>query len=96
MRVCFLKVAVLGVALHLFDAAGILFHGDLLYCTLKTKERLDVQTGRLFKTRPFFIFWVNLTLNNRYAIFVKLPKNTYFTQENAMVTKTMACSERQH
>lgn len=84
--------AVLGVALHLFDAAGILFHGDLLYCTLKTKERFDVQTGRLFKTRPFFIFWVNLTLDNRYANFVKLQINTVmksFTQENAMVTNKL-------
>lgn len=79
----FLKKAVVGVTLHLFDAAGILFHGNLLYCTLKTKERFDVQTGRLFKTRPFFIFWVNLTLDNRHANFVKLPQYTMKYFKNA-------------
>lgn len=45
---------------HLFDTAGILLHGNFLHGALKAKEGLDVQAGRLLKTRPVLIFRVDL------------------------------------
>lgn len=45
---------------HLFDAVGVLLHSNLLHSALKSKERLDVQTGGLLKTRPVLVLRVNL------------------------------------
>lgn len=45
---------------NLLDAAGVLFHGDLLCCGLKAKERLYIQAGGLFKARPVLVLWMHL------------------------------------
>lgn len=45
---------------HLLDAAGVLFHGDLLRRALKAKEGLHVQACCLFKAGPVLILWMNL------------------------------------
>lgn len=49
-------------AAHLLNAAGVLFHGDLLGGALEAKEGLHVQAGCLFKAGPVLIFWVNLQM----------------------------------
>lgn len=45
---------------NLLDAAGVLFHGDLLCRRLKAKERLYIQAGGLFKARPVLVLWMHL------------------------------------
>lgn len=44
----------------LFDIAGVLFHCNLLYRALKTKERFDVQASRLLEAGPVLIVRVYL------------------------------------
>ena len=45
---------------HLLDAAGVLFHGDLLHRALKAKEGLDVEAGALLEAGPVLVFWMDL------------------------------------
>ena len=48
---------------YLFDISSILFHGNFFNSTLKVEEMFYVKTSTLFKTCPWWIFWVNLKRN---------------------------------
>ena len=46
--------------LYLFDVVRILFHGNLLHCVFEAKERFNIKTCLLLKTRPVRILLMYL------------------------------------
>lgn len=54
------QVKYLQLKAHLFNIAGILFHGNFFYRAFKTKEGFNIKACRLLKTGPVFIIRVHL------------------------------------